>query len=644
MLGLLVTLGFCAGASGLGLVAFRRWLEDEDPAARLGMAGALSLGLIGTLTLFLGWLTGGFRWGVFLVGVAGLVGLVCLVREARSGRVPLARPQGTDQLFFVGLGVAVLIAVVGALAPADTLDWDSLAYHLAVPKMWLAAGQSHFISFIHHSNFPFAIDNLYIWGLAWGGESGAKAFSVAYLVLALLTIFGLTRARFGPVAAGWASLAFASIPAVLWLSGTGYIDVSNGLYAGLGLLFAARWLEDRRSQTVVLAGLMLGLAAGSKYTGLQTLFVAGLVFAAGGAILKAPVAGLKAGVVAALLALLVAGPWYVRNAVVTGNPVYPFFYSKLGGINWSEFNERIYRDEQLTFGVGRTESGRDPLQAGHAILGLAYQPGRYTNPSPTQGLGLPFGALGAAILLSGLFWMASGRAKAYEGGVLVGVGLSLGLWFFLSQQSRYIVALSVPLAVLLGGAAVQFAFGRILMAVTVLQTAFSFWLMYTQRVSAQLPVVLGRESRDDYLNRNVGFYTAATRINEKVPPTGRVALYDEVFGYFLDVPYFWANPGHTTEIPYETLADGEALVRRLKELGITHVYLNLAFNERAFRDRMVAAMGLAGSPVPFPADEAEAMRQDPRTKWKLLVAEAAASGRLRLIDQYRVSLLFEVVE
>ena len=56
-----------------------------------------------------------------------------------------------------------------------------------------------------------------------------------------------------------------------------------------------------------------------------------------------------------------------------------------------------------------------------------------------------------------------------------------------------------------------------------------------------------------------------------------VALYDEVRGYYLDVPYFWANPGHHTMLPYDTYTEPSQLIEGLRSLGVTHIVLSMGF-------------------------------------------------------------------
>ncbi len=667
MLGVLITLLFSVGAACFGHLLVRKLTPSLDVALRIGVSGLVGLGAIGTLTLFVGLAPGGLgSAGVWLVVLVVLAALALAVRS-REYKVPLQKPEGVELLFLLGIAVAVLFALVSMLAPSDIIEWDSLAYHLAVPKMWLRDGSIHYISFIHQSNFPGAVDYLYIWGLLWGGQAGAKAFTLAFHLFGLLAVFGFARQMYGQRAGWWAALAWATVPAVLWLSGTAYIDVQNGLYAGLGILFAGLFVRDRLSSCAWLSGIMLGFAAGSKYTGLQTIFAVGVVVAVG-LVLSLRVGGsagagmpspnpsrsVRGGGVAGLAvlcgaALLVAAPWYVKNVAWTGNPVFPFFYKQLGGKNWSDWQAAIYQNEQQSFGAGRAspQEGQDyalgkiePQRLGHAILGLAYQPGRYINPAQTSGQGFPIGAIGVAVIATLLIWLISGRAGPFESSVLGVVLLSLAMWFVLSEQSRYIIALAVPLSVLLGGAVVRLRAGPMLAGVAVVQALVSFYVVKSQRFDAQIQVVMGKVSADEYLAQTTPFSTMALDINKLAH---KVALYDEVFGYLLDVPYMWANPGHTSEFGYEKLNSGDELVARLKEVGFSHVYVNFSSSKGDPRfERWMATIGLGGPALPFSAEERAPLMADLNWRVKVLLGEAVAGQRLVPVAQGKQGVLFEV--
>lgn len=639
------------GWAGLILPVLRSRIPEEDPATRLGVALLAGLLSLGWVTFWIGLVPGGYGIGQFAVAATGLGGLAWMIRS--GVHIPKDIPPKTLARGAVPT-LAVLVSLIGALAPSTTLDWDSLAYHLAVPKMWLAAGQMQFVSFIHHSNFPFAIDNLFLWGLAWGGESGAKAFSVLYLVAALCLVYGIARQRFGEEIAPWVAAGFASVPAVQWLSGTAYLDVAHAAFVGLAIHGLARFAQTRDVASILYVGLGLSGSLASKYTGLQTAAVLGVIFLFLLRRKSGPPIPWRGIGLAVLSMVVIAGPWYVRNVVNTGNPVYPFFYSVLGGKNWSDFNARIYSHEQQTFGAGRAMASaeqpdyvQNPLEWSrlpHAILGLTYQPGRYINPAPTRGLGLILGTLGFVGVASLFAVLLRGRLDAYDGVTIAAVGLSLGLWFVLSQQSRYIISLLIPLSMLAGSLLRDAQTRRILQASTGVQVLGGFAITTMILISSQWTVAFGFEDRAKYRQATTAFAEPADFINRELKPA-KIALYDEVFGFLLDVPYFWANPGHTTELGYADMTTSDQLIANLRRLGISHVYYDLGpilRDDPELGQRLAAAGGLVQPTTPLDPETRARLMRDEGARWRVLLADAMAAGQLRVVRAFGRRFIFEI--
>ena len=252
-----ITLLFSACMVGFGRVLFGRWMRRLDAFAEIGVAGILGLGTVGLLTLPIGLLPNGLRWCAFVVWGCAAVGAWGLPWTRSIHPFFSRRANQAERLFALLLGAALLvcvgIALVSVITPSVETDWDSLSYHLAVPKLWLKAGQITPVSFIHHSNFPFTVDNLYIWGLSWGDQAAAKAFELCYYVFGILSVFGFARQRYGAMAGGWAALAFATVPVILWEAGTGYIDTAHGLYTGLGAVLAIMSLEEIANRKLEIA-------------------------------------------------------------------------------------------------------------------------------------------------------------------------------------------------------------------------------------------------------------------------------------------------------------------------------------------------------------------------------------------------------
>ncbi len=441
-------------------------------------------------------------------------------------------------------------------------------------------------------------------------------------------------------AAWWSLLLVGGIPVVAWESGTAYIDAAHGLFAGLALLYAAdaakrtEWAEQK--PFVIAAGLCLGLTLGTKYTGLQVMAGIGLAWIISAVLSKSVKIAVKPALTALALAALVAIPWYAKTTIYTGNPVYPFFYQQLGGEGWDEWRSEIYTEEQKTFGVGS-----EPANLGHAVLGLAYQPGRYVNPRQTEGGGFPTGAIGFAVLLGGLLAAAAGGIDRRTRFVLGGVGIGLIFWFLLSQQSRYLAILAVPLAVVAAGAITkEKLIGKFVAAGAVLQAGYTIWMLWTIQASLKLDVALGIIDQVEYQRAFIPFMKAAERIND-LPEGSKVALYDEVLGFPLDTEYMWANPGHSMIIPYPELSTGPEYVRAMKDLGFTHVYFNLGYSSKEHADAWSTALQLGSPPYARPAQKEE-MAAHLNLKWRWLLGDAHAERAMRFEFAEGSGLLFSL--
>lgn len=616
----------------LGLRGVWRTLDVLDPAEGVGFAGLVFLGFVGWIMFPVG-LLGGAGLGPWVLAVAAFVAFGWAWRAGRAWPERIRLPRGALLLLPAALTLLALVPLAGTLAPADPVEWDSLAYHLAIPKMWLEGAAMQPIPWLHHSFFPFAIDNLFVIGQELGGEAAAKAFTFALFGFGLAAVFGAARRWFGGHAGWWSALAFAGVPLVLWQSGTAYIDVGHGLFAALGGLYCIDRIRGGDCRFLWIGAAGLGLAVASKYTGLQALAATAIVLALG---LRAKPKEAAGGVLRVVVVALAIGcPWYVRNALVAGNPVYPFF---LGGKYWSDWRAEVYRNEQLTFGVGRTEGARDVTQAPHAVLGLAYQPGRFINPNPMEGTGFPIGAIGGGLIAAGLAALASGLRPKGAGSLLLLLAITLAMWFFLSQQSRYILSVAPLLALLAGGAVIRLRAGPLVALALVAQAGYTFWLLKTSLVDAQLPVVLGRVDRQDWVASRAPFAEAARDINQ-LPKTTKVALFDEVFGHFLDVPYLWANPAHSNLVNVPPDGDAAKFIANLRDLGCTHVYWSWQFMASEERERTWALLQPREPADPPAASGARGSADG----WRPLLLEAAQRGILRVAGRWRSGVLMEIV-
>ncbi len=599
-----------------------------DPAEIWGLGALLGMGIVGTLVFLVGHLG-----GVALAPWIAIILLAAGVISAAKTPPPfsITKPEGMSFFAMIVAALLFVLALFSVLAP--TTEWDSLAYHLAVPKLWISEGRIAPIPFIHHSYFPFAADSLYLIG--WPlGEAGAKAHMLWGTVAGAISLFGLLRRTANPNAAWLGVLLWMGAPVVAWEAGTAYIDGLHGAWAGLGLVYLMLHFfakeEDRAPWWVAAALLGLGLA--SKYTGLQVALAGAVVALVAAARQKRIKEALLIGAVALAFAL----PVFIRNAALTGNPVFPFFYSAFGGRGWDQWRADIYANEQASFGVGK-----QPTALGHATLGLAYQPGRYTNPRQTEGGGFPTGAVGFAIILLAVAAWASGRTDKPGRAALAAVAILMLGWFALSQQSRYLAFLIPPIALAAAPLLRDRKWQPVLAAALFGQAIYTMGMIWNMQGQDQLRVVSGQISPTDYRQALVPFAADAPALNQ-LPADSKIALYDEVFGFLLDRDYMWANPGHSMLINHEKVQTGPEYRQTLRDNQVTHVYVALRFWAREDRERWLQAAGLIEGGMPYSAEESAAMNENLDLKWRRLLADSLRSGDLRVVGQFRSALLLEV--
>lgn len=546
-----------------GIWCRRMHLPFVDVTERLSFGLALSGGALSYLVLaagLAGWLKAGMLWAMLV-----LIVLPAMLLWRHAERVE--EDQLNWRLWLVGAVVAVLLLPMVASPPAAT-DWDGLSYHLAAPAIWLREGRIGYIPFMHHSNFPFVIEMQYLWALGVGaGAGGAKVFHWATLLMTLgATLAFARRAGF---AGGWAVASLIAVPVVLWEATVAYADLATTAYTLLFLL--AGWNAVRENDTsirrrwLVLAGLMGGLALGTKMTALGSLGIVALLLS--WEAIRHKRVRVAEIVWCVGIALLVGAPWYIKTYIYTGNPVYPYFYEIFGGRNWTQENARIYREAQLAFGLGR-----EPYKLLMAPFNLTFYWSRFFDP-------LPFVGSVGFVYLAGLIPLLFARGLPAVSRWWIPFALvSTVLWFVLMQQVRYLMPVFPLMSLLCGWLAVQSAHrftARAIQTVIALQVV---WCLVGISPLWNRAITVWTEGTSAYLERALpGVWQASEWINRHTPREAGVILYDETRGFYLQRRYLWGNPGHHTLIDYASFTDGDMLVRALHRMGYQYVLQNLAF-------------------------------------------------------------------
>jgi hypothetical protein len=630
---LVILLAAAAGAQLLD------WLGVRLPhaAERFSFGAALGLGVLAYGVLFLGLagqLTRPALLGlVIVVGLLGAVQLLRLARAAaREAQAWMLRRWTWEDWVALGLVAFCLtmafLTLLAAMSPPSDLDWDGLTYHLAAPRLFLRHHAIHPIEYDSHSNFPFTVEMLFLLGLAGGGAAGAKLFhwAAAWLTALAIAVWVSRHLhssdRPGQAPPPWAGpLAAAlwmSIPLCAWEAGTAYIDLGTALFQfnALATLTRALGHEARRRHGIELrwtlvAGVLTGFALGTKATALLQFGLLGLALV---------VVALRSGKRTAWwgvlafggAALLVGSPWYIKSYIWTNNPVYPFLYSLFpGSIHWNKAFDEAYRHEQQSFG----RPGHTLLDIFRAPWDLAFHGRDFFITTQRRLLWdrwASLSPLAVALPPLALYARRPGRRALL---FLLYALLSMVAWWFLSQQSRYLLPVYAPLAAAGVGIVLSLP-DRMLRRAALGFCGVSMAVGLGFAAQMALPGwerLVNGMSDEEYLSQTLPSLYPAVQFVDSLPRQSRIAMYQDTRGYYFTRDYLWANPGQHDLIPYDQLHNGGELVEYLRRhFGITHVLVNLSLSK---------------------PEDVEA------APWWQLLESAAAMGRLQPVFQSRSDAL-----
>jgi hypothetical protein len=528
----LLALGSLAAAFGLGGYALERACFRHAPLGHLRALARMVLGV-------LAWMAGLFGLAALglLSATSVLAGaLLCLacagLARARFGGAPAGEATGAG----FALAAAIFTAPLLVLALRADVSWDASAYHLTLPKHWLAAGGFAPLPLSVYSHWPLATELLYAAAMAVQDYTLAKALHWAFGLATLWALY-LGAKQFHRSESGWlaAPLVLAN-PVFVFELGVAYVDLAYAFFSTAGLLFAVQW---RTSETGSRASLWLtGLCCG----GLAGLKVTGIVGAAAIALLAVPriASRLRTG----------EGAGALRDALALGVPV-----ALLWG--WSPA-----LSEQLQAWLWSIGMGREPLD--YALLPLRV----ITSGGPT------YDHFAGRI---GWQWLGLvPLAVAFGRGALARSALALSALYFVfwaagSQQMRFLVPLLGPLGLASGVAISELAARspsprarRTLVAAAVVAGALLSG--YTARLPLERAWQAVREESPDPRSD-------ADRFVATLPTDARLLLLNTNQAFFLEREYLADSFFEASQIAdwLARATDAQGVRTLLRGRGVTHV-------------------------------------------------------------------------
>lgn len=452
-------------------------------------------------------------------------------------------------------GITLILTIAHALTPP--WDYDSLMYHLEGPRRFLESGRIIFIPDIWQANGPFLIEMLFGIGLAFQNDTFPKLVHLAFGILLGLSTFSFAH-RYLSQKHAWIALAILLGTGILpiWASWA-YVDLAWALYEFLALYSITIWLSNiENRQFLLIAGLFSGMAMGTKY-----LAIAGTVLITIWVIWESRNFPVKRIISSSLrflaIATLISAPWWIKNALLTGNPIYPFIFTSS---TWDSNRITLLMSYLQSFGTGRTLWDYLLLPVNIYLFNNNFS----TFPFEVPSLLFPIS----------IIYITQRNNR-----ILNKIGLYASamfcIWAAGTQQTRFLLPIFPILSILSSSVLLSIPSMRHRRAIAIglvggaCITAIILQGLYFYNVKP-LSVIIGQETKNDFLRRNVFIYNAQEFINTKLSSSSKILMPWNGQSYYCRncVP-------DADQITWIIIAGSnpkvESIIEKLNHLGISHI-------------------------------------------------------------------------
>jgi hypothetical protein len=261
-------------------------------------------------------------WPVLAAVLAGVIAAAIGTGAWRGDRTELGQPVTPlswplRAVFGAGAGVFAIVYLVNALAPEASPD--GAGYHLALVARELRAHGFEPVTTSLYAMLSQGVEMLFVPAFAIGRHSAAALLHFAFALTLALAILAYGR-RIGKPWAGAAAalLTFAS-PIVGATGSAAYVDAATAAIVFAVFYWTEIWDEQQHALKLLIpVGLLAGYAYAAKYTAFPIA-----IYALGFVAWRSRKSLRPASIVMSC-ALIMAGPWMVRNWIWYQNPVAPF--------------------------------------------------------------------------------------------------------------------------------------------------------------------------------------------------------------------------------------------------------------------------------------------------------------------------------
>ena len=474
-----------------------------------------------------------------------------LLNKLKKGK--LQRPPLITIL--IGLPTVLTLVVILLASASPPLGFDTLVYHFGVPEIFIREHRIIYTPNILHSHYPPFAEMTYLFAMLLHSDILAQLITTTFSFLTLLAMYHLAKNLFDKKIAKLSIAVLTGVYLFAFVSTTAYIEPQRMFYTTLALLAFFNWKKSNKHIWLCLLGLNLGFLVACKITDVAALMIfTPLVFL--------EKRSFKDTLTICVVAALAALSWYLKTWIYTGNPVWPYFYTILGGKNWDLAHAELWRISGSSVNLKR-----DLQNLIAAPIDMTFHPNRL-------GTETRLGPLFLAFLPLLPFSKKLRRNTNLQTLLKIAVSFFV-IWAMVFPRTRYLMPVfpifAIATALIINELSKK---GRLLKFVSCSALVLSLGINLTYETILDKPKIsaaLGRHSREDfYRSNNYLLYDNYDYINKTLPKEAKILVcHNRTYGLQRD--YFTFMGKNQTVINFLQLDSKEKLLNRLKELKITHI-------------------------------------------------------------------------
>jgi len=503
---------------------------------------------------------------------------------------------------YIAIGSLILIEIILNLCPP--ISRDALIHHLAIPKIWLNQKHLNPLPWSDFSWYPMNIQLIYAVCLWIGNDILPKLIHMFFGLGCSWLIYEFIKTRLDRKWALIGFLMFISLPIVIWLSTTAYVDLGMTFFTTASILYVIKFQWDSLShiKNLIVSAVFMGLALGCKYNALIVFFLVNI------AILYMVVTSEKKyylsmahALLFLIIACMIASPWYIRNWLHTGNPFYPMFNSVFQQLTEIP-NHPLYCD-QLVPETSMNAITLRKILYNESLWETLLIPVRMFFQGSDYQYRYFQGVLNPMIVIFIPFALIKPFRHQWMPFLLGFIGFYGYIAFFTTMhQVRYLLPVFPFLCILsVFGlhAFIQmvqsrnniFFLAMRLMVVFIMICLFCLNIRYVCHRFGEIDPIqylTGNESKDNYLKKHLSHYEAYQYINENLPPNSIVlTFFLGRRGYYLNCRYKHENYFgiHILQCMIKNADSQEKFNHYIDQLDITHILVRTNLLERHLSDR-----------------------------------------------------------